>query len=93
MEPKIVRKKITKKELAKIVKENFLGLFTYKLQFKDGDVLKVDFNYYPFPQISKGKLLGNLKIDSLNDIAANKIHNRRAEKSDFLFDSKPSRYL
>jgi len=60
--------------ISKIVKENFLGLYTYKLHFKDKDILKVDFNYYPFPKIENGPYFGKLEISSIYDIAVNKIH-------------------
>lgn len=53
--------------------ETFLGLESFKLQYKDY-LLKVDFNYYPFPRINKGKKWKNIQIDSLLDIAVNKIH-------------------
>lgn len=59
--------------ISKIIKENFLGLYTYKLQYKDGDTLKVDFNFYPFPKIEKGARFGKLEVSSLYDIAVNKI--------------------
>ena len=52
----------------------FLGLFTYILNFRDNDKLKVDFNYYPFPRIEKGVLFNKIQVDSIHDIAANKIH-------------------
>lgn len=32
---------------------HLLGLFSYKLIYKDKEELKVDFNYYPFPLIKK----------------------------------------
>ena len=60
--------------IAKIIKQNYLGLYTYKLEYKDGDILKVDFNYYPFPKIEKGVFFGNLEVSSIYDIAVNKIH-------------------
>lgn len=60
--------------IAKIVKENFLGLYTYKLQYEDGESLKVDFSYYPFPAIEKGTYFGKLQVSSLYDMAVNKIH-------------------
>lgn len=60
--------------IVKIIKENFLGLYTYKLQYKDGESLKVDFNYYPFPPIEKGTFFGKLPVSSVYDIAVNKIH-------------------
>ncbi len=58
----------------KIARSQFLGLFSYVLVFDDGEKLKVDFNYYPFPRIAKGKKFKQLEIDSLYDISANKVH-------------------
>ena len=52
----------------------FLGLVSFLLHYKKGHTLKVDFNYYPFPQIEKGILYKTLRVDSLYDIAVNKIH-------------------
>ena len=63
-----------KLKIAKIIKEQFLGLNTYKLQYKDRDMLKVDFNYYPFPRIEKGVYFKKLEISSIYDIAVNKLH-------------------
>lgn len=60
--------------ILKIVEQNFLGLYTYKLHYKDGDALKIDFNYYPFPRIEKGVFFKNLEISSIYDIAVNKVH-------------------
>ena len=37
------------------------------------DVIKAEFTYYPFAQIEKPKEIDTLKIDSLIDIAANKV--------------------
>jgi predicted nucleotidyltransferase component of viral defense system len=58
----------------KIVKEHYLGLFCYKLYYTKIKYLKVDFNFYPFPRIEKGKRFGNLEISSIYDIVVNKIH-------------------
>ncbi len=58
----------------KIIKQNYLGLYTYKLEYRDGDNLKIDFNYYPFPKIEKGVYFGKLEVSSIYDIAVNKIH-------------------
>lgn len=52
----------------------FLGLVSYKLVFEDSKELKVDFNYYSFLQIDRGVKFNNLKVDSLYDIAANKLY-------------------
>lgn len=57
-----------------IKKTVFLGLVTYVLSFSDSQQLKVDFNYYPFPRIEAGKKYKGLSIDSIYDIAANKVH-------------------
>jgi predicted nucleotidyltransferase component of viral defense system len=53
---------------------NFLGLHSFQLWFSKTTVLKVDFNYYPFPRIDKGRKYKNLSVDSLLDIAVNKVH-------------------
>jgi len=58
----------------KIIKQQVLGLYTYKLQYKDRGVLKIDFNFYPFPRIEKGKKFGDLEVSSIYDIVVNKIH-------------------
>lgn len=60
--------------IKKVERSQFLGLFSYILTYTDSQKLKVDFNYYPFLRIEKGKKFGNLQIDSLIDIAANKVH-------------------
>lgn len=57
-----------------IQKKRFMGLFSYHLIYDDKESLKVDFNYYPFPRIEKKLKYKNIEIDSLYDIAVNKIH-------------------
>ncbi len=39
----------------------------------ESDFIKTEFTYFPFPRIESGKNIGNLKIDSLLDIAVNKV--------------------
>jgi predicted nucleotidyltransferase component of viral defense system len=39
----------------------------------DKEVLKLEFTYFPFPQIDKSHLVGGVKIDSVVDIATNKL--------------------
>lgn len=51
-----------------------MGLVSYIMVFKDKEQLKVDFNYYPFPRIEQGVSFNDLAIDSVYDIAANKVH-------------------
>ena len=60
--------------IQKVDYTNFLGLHSFQLYFPERVVLKVDFNYYPFPRIEKGTKYKNMEIDSMRDIAANKIH-------------------
>ena len=69
-----------------IKKTQFLGLFSYFLVFSDGDHLKVDFNYYPFLRIHKGREFKNLAVDSIYDIAVNKVHTMfmRTRSRDFV---------
>jgi predicted nucleotidyltransferase component of viral defense system len=57
---------------SKIEYRNFMGLHTFFIH-GEKEILKVDFNYYPFPLIEKGKNYGNLSVDSLHDIAVNKL--------------------
>jgi len=61
-------------------------VYTYFFKFKGGKTLKVDFARYPYPSIEKPKVSGNLKIDSLYDIAANKLLtiNQRTNVKDFV---------
>lgn len=61
-------------KIGHVKRSQMLGLVSYVLEFRSGDHLKVDFNYYPFPRIEKGKKFLNLAIDSVYDIAANKVH-------------------
>ncbi len=60
--------------VSKVVKQNYLGLYTYILQYANNEKLKVDFNYYPFPKVEKGMYFKNLEVSSMYDIAVNKIH-------------------
>lgn len=60
--------------LIKIDYRKFLGLHSFYLFFTEKKALKIDFNYYPFPRIEKGIMYKNIKVDSLYDIAVNKVH-------------------
>lgn len=60
--------------IKEIKSSQFLGLFSYHLIFNDQESLKVDFNYYPFGRIDKGAKYKNIEIDSIYDIAVNKVH-------------------
>lgn len=52
----------------------FLGLHSFQLKFSEQNILKVDFNYYPFLRIEKGMKYANIDVDSIYDIAVNKVH-------------------
>ena len=75
-----------KLSIKQIKKSQFLGLFSFILVFEDGESLKVDFNYYPFPRISTGTKFKNLDVDSAYDIAVNKIQSifTRFKSRDFI---------
>jgi hypothetical protein len=90
--------KIQKKlKLKKIYYRQFLGLHSFQLYFPNNEILKVDFNYYPFPRIEKGIKYGNLVVDSILDIAVNKVHTiamkpRARDFIDIYFIIKEKRY-
>ena len=89
--------------IAKIIKQNYLGLYTYILQYADGERLKVDFSYYPFPKVEKGTYFKKLEVSSIYDTAVNKIHtitsrSRARDYIDLYFifkqaDLPPTEYL
>lgn len=67
-------KKISAKlHVNEISKSQFLGLFNYYLHFEDDSTLKIDFNYYPFSRIEPRKRDKSIQVDSMYDIATNKI--------------------
>lgn len=43
------------------------------LQMKDSTVIKTEFTFFPFPRIEKGSMHYGLEVDSLLDIAVNKL--------------------
>ncbi|MDD5221353.1 MAG: nucleotidyl transferase AbiEii/AbiGii toxin family protein [Candidatus Pacebacteria bacterium] len=64
------------KEEAKIKKVEFQQSFNRNLFFldlTDGDKIKMEFTYFPFERIDKKKKIDYLQIDSLLDIAVNKV--------------------
>ncbi len=68
-----------------LLKENEV-VKIYLLEFSDGEKLKVDFGYYPYPRVRKGKTIASVQIDSLFDIAINKLSTimQRTEVKDFV---------
>lgn len=64
------------KKEAKIKKVEYQQSFNRNLFFielTDGDKIKTEFTYFPFERIDKKNKIGNLHVDSLLDIAVNKI--------------------
>lgn len=60
--------------------------YIFNLAFKNKINLKVDFAYYPYKRLEKGILIDNLEIDSLLDIAVNKLLtiSQRTDVKDFV---------
>lgn len=69
-----VRSAAKKLHAKKIAPIRYFGLYSFTYTLPDDSELKIDFNYYPFKQIEKCKKYKNLSVDSLVDIAANKVH-------------------
>src|SRR3989339_1174572 len=62
-------------KISTIKKDQIMSLFIYKITFDDGEMLKVDFNEYPFEQVERSDVrFGNLAIDSFYDIGINKLY-------------------
>lgn len=63
------------KKVLGIKKIDFQKSFNRNLFFLDlgGDIIKTEFTYFPFPRLEHLMKEGNLPIDSLRDIAVNKI--------------------
>ncbi len=53
--------------------QNSFNRNLYFLRFKDDHVLKLEFTYYPFEQVEQPKRIDGLMIDSVIDIATNKL--------------------
>lgn len=60
--------------IERIDTQRVFGLYTFFLRFSNQEVLKIDFNYYPFPLIEKGTLYKNLKVEGAYDIGVDKVH-------------------
>lgn len=58
----------------------------FLLEFPDKEKLKVDFGYYPYKRLRKGELIESVEVDSLFDIAVNKLQtiHQRTEVKDFV---------
>ncbi len=58
----------------------------FNLTLPNGKAVKVDFAYYPYKQVEKGKVIDGVTVDSLADIAINKLLTveQRLEVKDFV---------
>ncbi len=58
----------------------------FMIKFAKGEPLKLDFATYPYRKIEEEKIVNGVKIDSLIDIAVNKLHtvNQRTTVKDFV---------
>lgn len=61
-------------QINRLETKKFLGLHSFFVHFTDQSVLKVDFNYYPFPRIEKGARYNQFEIESIYDIGVDKVH-------------------
>lgn len=61
-------------------------VYIFNLTFPDKTELKVDFSYYPYKRIKKDQLINEITIDSLTDIAVNKLLTitQRTDVKDFV---------
>lgn len=61
-------------------------VYIYILSFPNNVNLKVDFGYYPYKRVEEGKDFGEIAVDSLLDIAINKLAsiNQRTASKDFV---------
>lgn len=58
----------------------------YNLHFANNEKIKIDFGYYPYKRVEVGKSYEGFRIDSLLDIAINKLAsiNQRSQVKDFV---------
>ncbi len=84
-------------KLEKIETKRVLGLVSLFFHFADKSVLKIDFNYYPFPRMEKGLKYKGFEIESIYDIAVDKVHTialnpRARDYIDIYFIIKEKKY-
>ena len=62
------------------------GVRIFEFVKKDKLLIKIDFNHYPYKRVEKGKRYQGMAIDSLRDIATNKLitTNQRNDVKDFV---------
>lgn len=62
------------------------GVRIFEFVKKNKLLIKIDFNHYPYKRVEKGKIYQGIEIDSLRDIATNKLLtiNQRNDVKDFV---------
>ena len=66
-----------KLEYQSLVVNDDFGFYTFIFRYKDTSRFKVDFNHYTSERITKGMKWHGLEIDTMYEIAVNKIHTIR----------------
>lgn len=71
---------------AAVTSRNIGDLYVFNLDFKNNYTLRVDFAYYPYKCLFKPTVVSTLKVDSLKDIAVNKLVtiSQRSDVKDFV---------
>ncbi len=59
--------------IKKIAAEQSFNRNLFFIHLEGGDIIKTEFTFFPFTRMEIGKKIGNLQVDGLLDIAANKI--------------------
>lgn len=75
-----------KKHKLTLTRRQIGNVHIYLLTFPNKVTLKVDFVYHPYKRIEKGMVFRDIEVDSLTDIATNKLLtiNQRTEIKDFV---------
>lgn len=75
-----------KKYSFQVERRQIENVHVYNLQFPNGEILKVDFVNHPYKSLEEGKIVDGIRIDSLSDIATNKLLtiNQRTQVKDFV---------
>ena len=76
----------SKKYTLTITRRQTGNIHVYLLTFPNKEILKVDFVSHPYKRIEKGTVFRDIQVDSLVDIATNKLLtiNQRTEIKDFV---------
>lgn len=77
---------LSKKHKFTYISEFIEVVYIFRISFGNKVSLKVDFATYPYMKIEREKILNGIKVDSLVDIAVNKLHaiTQRTEVKDFV---------